>query len=63
MIGVGSVFRGGLKKLADLTTRHAVPAISQYRDFPAAGGLMSYGSDVLDSYRAGVYTGRASRRE
>jgi putative ABC transport system substrate-binding protein len=64
VIGVGSVFRGGLKKLADLTIRHAVPAISQYRDFAAAGGLMSYGSDVLDSYRlAGVYVGRVLKGE
>ncbi|HXX08062.1 MAG TPA: ABC transporter substrate-binding protein [Pseudolabrys sp.] len=64
VIGVGSVFRGGLKKLADLTVRHAVPAISQYRDFPAAGGLLSYGADVLDSYRlAGVYVGRVLKGE
>ena len=64
VIGVGSVFLGGLKKLADLTIRHAVPAISQYRDFPAAGGLMSYGSDILDSYRlAGIYTGRVLKGE
>jgi putative tryptophan/tyrosine transport system substrate-binding protein len=64
VIGVGSVFRGGLKKLADLTIRHAVPAISQYRDFATAGGLMSYGSDVLDSYRlAGVYAGRVLKGE
>jgi putative tryptophan/tyrosine transport system substrate-binding protein len=64
VIGAGSVFTGGINKLADLTTRHAVPAISQYRDFAAAGGLMSYGSDILDSYRlAGVYTGRVLKGE
>jgi ABC-type uncharacterized transport system substrate-binding protein len=41
-----------------------VPAIYLYRDFPAAGGLMSYGSDILDSYRlAGVYTGRVLKGE
>jgi putative ABC transport system substrate-binding protein len=38
---------------------HAVPAIYESREFPAAGGLMSYGSDVSDSYRlVGIYTGR-----
>src|SRR5262249_29498206 len=59
LIGAGAVFLRGLNKLAALTVRHAVPAIYQYRDFPTAGGLMSYGSDILDSYRlAGVYTGR-----
>jgi ABC-type uncharacterized transport system substrate-binding protein len=42
-----------------LTVRYAVPAIHQDRDFTAAGGLMSYGSDVADSYRlAGIYTSR-----
>ena len=64
VIGPGSVILGGLNKLAALTIRHAVPAIYQYRDFPAAGGLMSYGSDILDSYRlAGIYTGRVLKGE
>jgi putative tryptophan/tyrosine transport system substrate-binding protein len=64
VIGAGSVVTGSLNKLAALTIRHAVPAISQYRDFPAAGGLMSYGSDIFDSYRlAGVYTGRVLKGE
>ena len=64
VIGTGAVLLRGLNKLAALTVRHAVPAISQYRDFAAAGGLMSYGSDVLDSYRlAGVYTGRVLKGE
>jgi putative ABC transport system substrate-binding protein len=59
VIGAGSIFVRNAQQLADLTVRHAVPAIYQSRDFPAAGGLMSYGSDIADSYRlAGVYTGR-----
>jgi putative tryptophan/tyrosine transport system substrate-binding protein len=64
VIGAGSVFTRGINKLAALTVRHAVPAIWQDRDFPAAGGLMSYGSDISDSYRlAGVYTGRVLKGE
>ena len=64
VIGAGSVFLDGVNKLAALTVRHAVPAIYQYRYFPAAGGLMSYGSDILDNYRmAGVYTGRVLKGE
>jgi putative ABC transport system substrate-binding protein len=64
VIAAGSVFVRGINKLAALTVRHAVPAISQYRDFPAAGGLMSYGSDIFDAYRlAGVYTGRVLKGE
>jgi putative ABC transport system substrate-binding protein len=64
VIGAGSVFVRGLNKLAALTVRHSVPAIYLYRDFPKAGGLMSYGSDILDSYRlAGIYTGRILKGE
>jgi putative tryptophan/tyrosine transport system substrate-binding protein len=64
VIGAGSVFLRGINKLAALTIRHAVPAIYQYRDFCVAGGLMSYGSDILDSYRlAGTYTGRVLKGE
>jgi putative tryptophan/tyrosine transport system substrate-binding protein len=59
VIGAGSIFVRAVEQLAALTVRHAVPAIYQSRNFPAAGGLMSYGSDVTDSYRlAGIYTGR-----
>jgi hypothetical protein len=46
VIGPWLVFTCGFNKLAALTVRHAVPAIWQDRDFPAAGGLMSYGSDI-----------------
>jgi putative ABC transport system substrate-binding protein len=52
-------FNGWSKQLAALTLRHAVPTIFQYREFAAAGGLMSYGGSITDMYRqAGVYTGR-----
>jgi putative ABC transport system substrate-binding protein len=42
-----------------LVARHSVPTIYPFRDFAAAGGLISYGASVTDQYRrAGVYTGR-----
>jgi len=64
VISPGSVFVRGINKLAALIVPQAVPAIYQSRDFPAAGGLMSYGSDILDGYRlAGVYTGRILKGE
>jgi putative ABC transport system substrate-binding protein len=64
VIGAGSVFLSGIEQLAALALRHTVPAIYEYRDFPAAGGLMSYGSDPTDSYRlAGIYTGRVLKGE
>ena len=44
--------------------RHAVPAITQSRDFPMAGGLMSYGGDFTQSHRqTGIYAGRILKGE
>jgi putative tryptophan/tyrosine transport system substrate-binding protein len=60
VIGQDPFFVSQREKLAALTVRHAVPAISGIgRDFAAAGGLLSYGADVADAYRlTGNYTGR-----
>ena len=46
-------------RLAVLAARHAIPAICPYREFAAAGCLMSYGADLADAYRVvGAYAGR-----
>jgi putative tryptophan/tyrosine transport system substrate-binding protein len=59
VIGTDGFFVSQSEKLAALTVRYAIPAIFQYRAFAAAGGLMSYGGRVTDSYRlSGVYVGR-----
>jgi putative ABC transport system substrate-binding protein len=59
VIGSDLFFTNRSKQLAALTVRHSVPAIYHYREFAAAGGLMSYGGSVADAFRlAGVYTGR-----
>jgi putative ABC transport system substrate-binding protein len=64
VISADSVFLRGMEQLAVLTIRHAVPAIYQFREFAAAGGLMSYGPDITESYRmAGIYTGRILKGE
>jgi putative tryptophan/tyrosine transport system substrate-binding protein len=44
-------FNSHSQQLAALTVRHAVPAISPLREFPTAGGLMSYAGSVSDIYR------------
>ena len=64
VIGGDALFNSLSEQLAALTVRHAVPAIYQWRQFTAAGGLMSYGSDIADSYRlAGIYVGRILKGE
>jgi putative ABC transport system substrate-binding protein len=46
-------------QLVLLTTRHTIPTMSGFREFPLAGGLMSYGTDVTAAFRqAGVYAAR-----
>jgi putative ABC transport system substrate-binding protein len=53
-----------IEHLAGLTLRHGVPAISQLRQFAAAGGLMSYGSSETEYYRpVGIYAGRILKGE
>jgi putative ABC transport system substrate-binding protein len=62
----GALFVGGdpfffsrREQLLGLASRHAVPAIYIWREFAAAGGLISYGVRVTDTFRqAGSYTGK-----
>jgi putative ABC transport system substrate-binding protein len=64
VITTDAFFISRIEQLARLTLRHAVPAIFQYRDFVAAGALMSYGGSFLEPYRqVGAYTGRALKGE
>jgi putative ABC transport system substrate-binding protein len=51
-------------QLATLTARYGVPAVSKGREFAAAGGLISYGSETAETFRlAGIYTGRILKGE
>jgi putative ABC transport system substrate-binding protein len=59
VIGPDPFFISREEKLAELALRHVVPAVFEGRVFAAAGGLISYGGSVADSYHlAGIYTGR-----
>jgi putative tryptophan/tyrosine transport system substrate-binding protein len=56
------LFTNQRAEIIALAARHSVSAIYAYRLFPAAGGLMSYGADLADSYRqVGIYTGKILR--
>jgi len=59
VIGVDAFFNSHSAQLAALATRHAVPTISAYQEFTAAGGLMSYGGSIVAaSHQAGISAGR-----
>jgi putative tryptophan/tyrosine transport system substrate-binding protein len=48
-----------MDQIIRLAASHGVPAAYDFRQYPEAGGLMSYGSSLADGYRqVGVYTGR-----
>ena len=64
VIGPDALFSTRIEQLAALALRHRIPAIYQYPEFTAAGGLMSYGSNFRDMLRlSGLYTGRILKGE
>jgi len=59
LIAGDALFFSRRLQLATLATRHGVPTLYNAREFPAAGGLMSYGADIVEAYRlTGVYAGK-----
>jgi putative ABC transport system substrate-binding protein len=64
VIATDGLFISRGERLAAMAVEHAVPAIFQFRPFAAAGGLMSYGGDLVETYRqSGIYTARILRGE
>jgi putative ABC transport system substrate-binding protein len=64
VIGGEPFFNSRTELLGALSIRHAVPAIYQFRTFAAAGGLVSYGTGLVEPYRlVGAYTGRVLKGE
>jgi putative ABC transport system substrate-binding protein len=64
VIATDAFFNSRSQRLAALMIRHSMPAIYQYEAFTAAGGLMSYGGSIIDSYHlAGGYSGRILKGE
>jgi ABC-type uncharacterized transport system substrate-binding protein len=58
-VGVSTFLNGRRVQLAQLSAFHRLPAVYAMRDYAEVGGLMSYGSELVDGFRqAGVYAGR-----
>jgi ABC-type uncharacterized transport system substrate-binding protein len=64
VIGGDPFFNSRAQQLGALSIRHAMPVAFQFRDFAAAGGLMSYGTNIAEAYyQAGIYIGRVLKGE
>jgi putative ABC transport system substrate-binding protein len=64
VISNAGLFNRRSEQLGALSTRHAVPTVFQFREFAAAGGLMSYGGSSVKGYdRLGSYAGRILKGE
>ena len=64
LVGADTFFTSQAVLFAVLTAHHSIPTVYPFRSFVDAGGLMSYGSSLLDAYRqTGVYAGRVLKGE
>src|SRR5262245_59962771 len=64
LVAADAFFFGRRDQLIVLAARHALPAISIFREFATGGGLMSYGANIPEAYRqAAVYVGRVLKGE
>ena len=59
LVTADPLFNSRRARVIELATRYAIPSIYQWREFAAAGGLMSYGPSIVNAYhQTGVYVGR-----
>jgi len=59
MVGADPYFDTRRDRIIELVAKHRWPAIYQFRDYVQAGGLMSYGASIVETYfQNGIYVGR-----
>jgi putative ABC transport system substrate-binding protein len=64
LVGSDPYFANQREKIVALAARYSLPVISEWREFAQAGGLASYGTNLVDNYRlVGVYVGRILKGE
>jgi putative tryptophan/tyrosine transport system substrate-binding protein len=64
LVGSDPYFSNQREKIVALAARYNLPVISEWREFAQAGGLASYGTNLVDNYRlVGIYVGRILKGE
>jgi len=64
LVGGDVFFHSRLEHIVGLAARHAIPTMCQVPEFVVAGGLISYGTSLIEEYReVGLYTGRILKGE
>jgi ABC-type uncharacterized transport system substrate-binding protein len=64
LVGGDVLFNNRIERLVELAALHAIPTLYGSREFVVAGGLIGYGSSLIETYRqVGLYTGRILKGE